>query len=238
MPSLELEMGAWYALAWIADDLTPVCRVARIIRPLPEIRPGRSFELAIESPVAPGHSDSGIYRFRLFGARAIEKGGPMVLGALTLDWLERFAPAVVGGASFPAKPWFPSDAQHFLDDVFGLLPSRRDNPPPDDRPLVLRKRANGEATHVVVEGLGWIVEAENFLALCDKALALMRRRFPGHRPHGVVADWLPDEREVLTACALRIDGYRYLEVLTPEAGQTLWRAGSDSRFRKTRSNST
>jgi hypothetical protein len=222
MSTLYLKMGTWYALAWIEEDMTPVCRILRIIRPVPEIRPGRSFNLVIERPASPGDSNSGVYRFRLIDRRAIQKQGPMVFGTLTLGWLERFAPEVVGTTPFPAKPWFWSDAQHFLDDVFGPLPDRQ-APTLDEQRLVLRKLSGGPTIRVEIEGTGLIVEAENFPALCDKALALVRRRFPKLDPQGVVAEGLPEEppepkeMDVLAICALRIDGYRYYDALKPKA---------------------
>ena len=219
MSTLYLKMGTWYALAWIDEDMTPVCRILRIIRPVPEIRPGRSFDLMIERPAEPGDSNSGVYRFRLIDRRAIQKQGPMVFGTLTLGWLEHFAPGVVGTTPFPAKPWFLSDAQHFLDDVFGPLPGRQ-APTLDEQRLVLRKLSGGPIIRVEIEGTGLIVEAENFPALCDKALALVRRRFPNLDPQGVVAEGLPeelDEMDVLARCALRIDGYRYYYSLKPKA---------------------
>lgn len=138
---------------------------------------------------------------------------------LTFEWLARYCPDLVEKHPFPSFPWetrYEGDMQFYLDQVFHEQIRHPAFAGYTSHTLALVSDgpvSSSGGVRVKAQDCPLVIEARHVLALQQKVVESVRLYFP-HREdlaQNILFQLEYEEHDVLSACALRFDGYKYVK---------------------------
>lgn len=219
MTLFTLEAERWYALELVLDDnnvVNPQFMPIFVEKIIPRKTGKNRLGVAWYSSRGEAQPDLHILK-RTSGYLAAESGDDnySVIYPITFDWIARFCPDLAAQHPFPSEPRYASDLQFYLDQIFEGQVHHRALTGYAGRQLVFVSEAPVSTGGLRVKALDCplIIEAEHLLALQEKVIQRVRFYFPNRDDlvQNISFQLEYEEHDVLTACALRFDGYKYLE---------------------------
>ncbi|MBN1641866.1 MAG: hypothetical protein JXA09_11590 [Anaerolineae bacterium] len=147
---------------------------------------------------------------------AIGNQNSAILRPVTFEWLSRFCPELTEQYPPPAAAYGEANVQDYLNQALCGQPSRRRSQHYDGERLVfdvLGISSSSGPVRAVCRDCSLSVQAEHLLALSERIRRVVQWHFPGRQDlvDNIVLRVKYDEVDVLIVCALRFDGYRYVD---------------------------